>query len=136
MLVVDIVFPFGTPETPSFNLHTPHQTPTIPVFMQVSGFLPTHQRASFNFRRPTISSCRPKWSLAFCSLTGYSKETIVNLKDVVDLNTSERAENKVRQFVQGVRNTNGGKRMKTFAACQVGLMGSLIGTVYFFAEEV
>lgn len=58
----------------------------------------------------------------------------MNLKDVVGLKTS--GENKVRQFVQGVRNTKGGKRTKTFATCPVGLMGSLIGKVYFFAEEV
>lgn len=60
----------------------------------------------------------------------------MNLKDVVDLKSSGWAENKVRQFVPGVRNTIGGKRMKTFAAYRGGLMGSLIGKIYFFAEEV
>ncbi|WP_289168278.1 hypothetical protein [uncultured Parasutterella sp.] len=60
----------------------------------------------------------------------------MNMKDVVDLKSSERAENKVRQIVQGVRDTICGKRMKTFAAYRGGLMGSLIGKIYFFAEEV
>ena len=137
MLVVDIVFPFGTPETSSFNLR--HTAPVIAKYQYpcgFSGFLPTQQLVSFKFRRPTIPSCRPKWSLAFCSLSGCSKETIVNMKDVVDLKSSERAENKVRQIVQGVRDTICGKRMKTFAAYRGGLMGSLIGKIYFFAEEV
>ena len=60
----------------------------------------------------------------------------MNMKDVVDLKSSERAENKVRQIVQGVRDTICGKRMKTFAAYRGGLMGSPIGKIYFFAEEV